>query len=157
MISALPGRGKKGVLRKKLRASQTYEVRILSHVLPCLTSVKEWKAAARELDEYLHFDEWKKVDEDPYYDWRLIRKVSRSLRTLREKNDARGCLGVLETCIRANFAGIESSRSALTPSLYPCYSTLSTDCTARFVLVIASIYLCIDPFIQDLFGHQRSS
>lgn len=37
-------------------------------------------------------------------------QVLRSLRTLREKNDARGLLGVLETCVRTNFAGIESSR-----------------------------------------------
>ncbi|KAF8914659.1 acyl transferase/acyl hydrolase/lysophospholipase [Mucidula mucida] len=88
-------RGRKGVLRKKLRASKSYE---------------EWKVAAMELDKYLHFDEWKKIDEDPYYDWRLIKKVGRSLKNLREKKDARGCLGVLETCIRANFAGIESSR-----------------------------------------------
>lgn len=27
------------------------------------------------LDEYLHFDEWKTVDDDPYYDWKLVRKV----------------------------------------------------------------------------------
>ncbi|PBK69658.1 patatin-domain-containing protein [Armillaria solidipes] len=88
-------RGKKGVLRKRLRASTTYE---------------EWKEAAKDLDDFLHFDDWKKIDDDPYYDWRLIKKVGRSLKMLREKNDARGCLGVLETCIRANFAGIESSR-----------------------------------------------
>ncbi|RDB22700.1 hypothetical protein Hypma_010146 [Hypsizygus marmoreus] len=88
-------RGQKGVLRKKLRSARTYE---------------EWKAAAVTLDEYLKFDEWKKVDEDPFYDWRLVKKVRRSLRTLRDKKDARGCLGVLETCIRTNFAGVESSR-----------------------------------------------
>ena len=78
-----------------MRAAKTYE---------------EWKAAAVALDEYLHFEEWKKVDEDPYYDWKLVRKVRRSLKSLREKNDARGCLGVLETCIRPNFAGVESAR-----------------------------------------------
>jgi hypothetical protein len=39
-----------------------------------------------------------------------ILKVKRSLRNYREKNDARGVLGVLETCIRTNFAGVESSR-----------------------------------------------
>ncbi|KAH6914879.1 patatin-like phospholipase domain-containing protein [Coprinopsis sp. MPI-PUGE-AT-0042] len=88
-------RGQKGRLRKKLRASQTYE---------------EWKEAATALDHYLHFDEWKKVDEDPYYDWKLVRKVKQSLQTLREKGDARGCLGVLETCIRNNFAAVESQR-----------------------------------------------
>ncbi|KAJ7047339.1 patatin-domain-containing protein [Mycena alexandri] len=88
-------RGKKGLLRKRLRAAQSYE---------------EWKEAALVLDEYLHFDEWKKEDEDPFYDWKLVRKVQRSLKTLREKNDVRACLGVLETCIRSNFAAVESPR-----------------------------------------------
>ncbi|KAJ6515863.1 acyl transferase/acyl hydrolase/lysophospholipase [Mycena sanguinolenta] len=88
-------RGKKGLLRKKLRASRTYE---------------EWKEAALVLDEYLHFDEWKKEDEDPFYDWKLVRKVHRSLKTLREKNDVRACMGVLETCMRSNFAAVESPR-----------------------------------------------
>jgi len=36
---------------------------------------KEWVDAAEVLDEFLDFDEWKRSDEDPYYDWRLIRKV----------------------------------------------------------------------------------
>ncbi|KAG6831598.1 hypothetical protein H0H92_009071 [Tricholoma furcatifolium] len=54
------GRGKKGILRKNLRASRTY---------------KEWKDAAMTLDEYLHFHEWKKVDEDPLYDWRLVKRT----------------------------------------------------------------------------------
>ncbi|PCH41001.1 patatin-domain-containing protein [Wolfiporia cocos MD-104 SS10] len=89
------GRGRKGVLRQRLRSSKTYQ---------------EWKDAALVLDDYMHFDEWKHTDEDPFYDWRLVRKVRRSLRTLREKKDARGLLGVLETCIRTNFAGVESSR-----------------------------------------------
>ncbi|KAF9453064.1 patatin-domain-containing protein [Macrolepiota fuliginosa MF-IS2] len=88
-------RGKKGQLRKKLRAARTYE---------------EWKEAAKELDRYLNFDEWKKIDEDAFYDWKLVRKVRRSLRNLREKGDARGCLGVLETCIRPSFAAVESPR-----------------------------------------------
>ncbi|KAJ7180137.1 patatin-domain-containing protein [Mycena crocata] len=88
-------RGKKGLLRKNLRAARTYE---------------EWKQAALVLDEYLHFDEWKKEDEDSFYDWKLVRKVNRSLKTLREKNDARAVLGVLETCIRSNFAAVESPR-----------------------------------------------
>ncbi|KAH8118560.1 patatin-domain-containing protein [Phellopilus nigrolimitatus] len=88
-------RGQKGKLRMKLRAARTYE---------------EWKEAARALDEYLGFDEWKAIDEDSFYDWRLVRKVLRSLRTLRRNDDARGVLGVLETCIRTNFAGVESAR-----------------------------------------------
>ena len=74
--------------------------------------LQEWKEAAITLDKYLNFEEWKKVDEDPFYDWMLVRKVRRSLKTVREKNDVRGCLGVLETCMRSNFAAVESPRSA---------------------------------------------
>ncbi|OCH94097.1 patatin-domain-containing protein [Obba rivulosa] len=88
-------RGRKGELRKKLRAARTYE---------------EWKETALVLDEYLGFNDWKKVDEDPYYDWKLVRKVRHSLKTLRQRSDAHGVLGVLETCVRTNFAGVESSR-----------------------------------------------
>ncbi|KAF7292452.1 Patatin-like phospholipase domain-containing protein [Mycena chlorophos] len=88
-------RGRKGVLRKALRAATTYE---------------EWKEAARVMDEYLQFDEWKKDDEDAFYDYKLLRRVHRSLKTLREKNDVRGCMGVLTTCLRSNFAAVENTR-----------------------------------------------
>lgn len=27
------------------------------------------------LDEHMLFDDWKLLDEDPYYDWKLVRKV----------------------------------------------------------------------------------
>jgi len=27
------------------------------------------------LDEYLGFDSWKQTDEDPFYDWKLVKKV----------------------------------------------------------------------------------
>lgn len=50
-----------------------------------------------------------------------LEKVKKSLMTLREKNDARGCLGVLETCIRSNFAGVESARYTFgLLTLIPC-------------------------------------
>jgi hypothetical protein len=65
---------------------------------------------AQTLDEYLKFDAWKAVDEDNLYDWKLVSKVRRSLKVLREKNDVRGLLGVLEMCVRDNFGGVESSR-----------------------------------------------
>ncbi|KAF9221996.1 patatin-domain-containing protein, partial [Gyrodon lividus] len=87
--------GRKGELRRRLRAARTYE---------------EWKEAALTLDRYLDFHEWKQVDEDPFYDWKLVKKVNRSLRILREKNDVRGVLGILETCIRTNFGGEASPR-----------------------------------------------
>ncbi|KAG8907025.1 hypothetical protein FRB99_005545 [Tulasnella sp. 403] len=88
-------RGKKGALRAKLRASKSYD---------------EWKEAAKVLDEYMRLNEWKKEPEDAYYDHALVKKVFRSLRTLREQDNAQELLGVLEVCIRANFAGMESQR-----------------------------------------------
>lgn len=48
--SDLTGRGKKGVLRAKLRGAKTWE---------------EWKEAAKVMDDYLGFDEWKKVRWSP--------------------------------------------------------------------------------------------
>lgn len=36
---------------------------------------QEWKDAALALDEYMQFDEWKVIEEDIYYDWKLVRKV----------------------------------------------------------------------------------
>jgi len=41
--------------------------------------LQEWKEAAATLDEYLGFDDWKKIDEDAFYDWKLVRKVKKIL------------------------------------------------------------------------------
>jgi len=38
-------------------------------------NIKAWKEAAKTLDEYLQFDQWKRVDEDVFYDWKLVKKV----------------------------------------------------------------------------------
>ncbi|KAF9515224.1 hypothetical protein BS47DRAFT_1316199 [Hydnum rufescens UP504] len=91
----LAWRGQKAQIRARLRKAKSWE---------------EWKDIAQVMDDHLGFDEWKKDEEDPYYDFSLVRKVRRSLRSLREKNDAHGLLGVLEVCVRDNFAGIESAR-----------------------------------------------
>ncbi|KAH7105702.1 patatin-domain-containing protein [Auriculariales sp. MPI-PUGE-AT-0066] len=87
--------GRKGHLRRELRRAKTYE---------------EWKTAARTMDEYMGFNAWKRIEDDHFYDWTLVKKVRKSLKTSRSNDDARGVLGVLEVCLRANFAGIESTR-----------------------------------------------
>lgn len=51
-------RGHKRQLRRNLRKAETYE---------------QWKAAAKELDAYLGFDEWKEIEEDGYFDYSLVR------------------------------------------------------------------------------------
>lgn len=62
------------------------------------------------MDAYLGFDAWKAIDEDNKYDYPLVRKVKKSLKSLREHGDVKGVMGVLEICLRNNFAGTESVR-----------------------------------------------
>jgi hypothetical protein len=57
----LAWRGRKGTLRVELRRAKTYE---------------EWCVAARKMDAYLGFDEWKEVDDDGYYDYMLVRHTT---------------------------------------------------------------------------------
>ncbi|KAG7575453.1 hypothetical protein FFLO_00272 [Filobasidium floriforme] len=89
------GQRRKRKLVRKLKASTTYE---------------EWRNTATELDYALGFQEWKETDEDPKYDYPLIRKVRKSLVHLRSAGDVTGLMGVLEICLRNNFAGVEGVR-----------------------------------------------
>lgn len=75
--------------------------------------------------------------------------MRRSLKTLREKNDVRGVLGVLETCIRTNFAGVESARyvERHRPSNFSSHA-IPTDFTVRLVVMASSglsVHICDDP------------
>jgi hypothetical protein len=101
-------RGKRQQLRKRLRASQTYE---------------EWKEAAKDLDDYYGTEEWKKQDAFAYYDYATVRKVVGDLANLRIKLEQGGGLEdgervrciesmkqILETSLKSNFAGIENPR-----------------------------------------------
>ncbi|KAL9936950.1 hypothetical protein V8E36_004185 [Tilletia maclaganii] len=86
-------RGQKGQLRKRLRAAQTWE---------------EWKTTALELDNFLGLQRWKEEDASGLYDWILVKKVTASLRTHRDRGDAEKLLEVLELCLKNNFAGVEN-------------------------------------------------
>jgi hypothetical protein len=50
-------RGHKSAMRQEMRRAKTYE---------------EWTHAAKKLDAYLGFDEWKEVEEDSYFDHTLV-------------------------------------------------------------------------------------
>ncbi|CCM01576.1 uncharacterized protein FIBRA_03636 [Fibroporia radiculosa] len=63
-------RGRKGILRQRLRNARTYQ---------------EWKDAALVLDDHLQFGEWKQTEEDPFYDWRLVRKTFYGTKVLIEE------------------------------------------------------------------------
>lgn len=88
-------RGQKGSLRSSLRSSQSHS---------------EWKETALKLDELMDYEQWKSQDSSGLYDWVLIKKVLKSLKDFRESSDANGLIGVLDLCLRDNFAGTENFR-----------------------------------------------
>ena len=94
-LVSLISRPHQRLLRRRLRSAKTWH---------------EWRDAALEMDAYLGFDAWKAIDEDNKYDYPLVRKVKKSLKSLREHGDVKGVMGVLEICLRNNFAGTESVR-----------------------------------------------
>jgi hypothetical protein len=50
-------RGHKRQLRLQLRKAKTYE---------------EWTKIAKELDQYMGFDDWKEDEQDGYFDYTLV-------------------------------------------------------------------------------------
>lgn len=88
-------RGPKRKLRNKLRQAKNWG---------------EWISAAREMDQFLGLAAWREKDPSGLYDWVLIKKVTRSLRIFRERRETDNLLGVLDLCLRSNFAGVEGFR-----------------------------------------------
>jgi predicted acylesterase/phospholipase RssA len=108
--SLVTWRGRRHALRKKLRAQVNYE---------------DWVKAAKELDNHLGNDKWKVEDEGSYYDWKMLRRILRDVRSLRKLAEEEGKRGdqpgsgpravddlraTLEVCVKTNFAGIENPR-----------------------------------------------
>ncbi|TIA98977.1 hypothetical protein E3P77_03727 [Wallemia ichthyophaga] len=93
---AIQHRGKSAVIRQKMRNA---------------TNFHDWKKAAVEMDHYLDLEKWKSDNHSGiYYDSLLVQKVLSSLKDKRQNDDIQGLIGVLEICIKNNFAGTESSR-----------------------------------------------
>ncbi|KAF2461676.1 acyl transferase/acyl hydrolase/lysophospholipase, partial [Lineolata rhizophorae] len=105
-------RGNRERLRRALKRQTTYE---------------GWVQAAKELDEYLGGDKWKKEDEYAYYDSRTVRRVRDQMEKLRkaaEKEEGRSVgqkeegkpraidelRGLVEACVKNNFVGTENPR-----------------------------------------------
>jgi ribosome biogenesis protein Nip4 len=111
-------RGRREQLRRNVRATSTY---------------KEWKAAAKELDEYFGNSEWKEKNEFAYYDWKTVKKVWESMKKSREMaekvekrlgegkmigNEERqdgekaveALRALLTACVKNNFVGVENPR-----------------------------------------------
>ncbi|KAI9226923.1 MAG: lipase [Piptocephalis tieghemiana] len=81
----------------------------LRHRLRSATSYQEWKEAAEALDSHLGRDTWKRQPADPYYDWRLVRKLNRQLRVALASRDTHALADLLGS-VKDNVGGIESKR-----------------------------------------------
>ena len=77
-------------------------------------SFGEWKAAAADLDQHLSNDVWCEEDEFAYYDYHLIRRGLKNLKTLRESGNMEELKAALEGCIKANFGKSLQHRRRLT-------------------------------------------
>lgn len=111
-------RGTRERLRRNMRATSGY---------------REWRAAARELDEFLGNSAWKETNEFAYYDWKTVRRVWDSLKKSREKAEAverslsegrpvgaderqdgekavEALRALLAACVKNNFVGVENPR-----------------------------------------------
>lgn len=111
-------RGRREKLRRNMRATSGY---------------REWRAAARELDEFLGNSAWKETNEFAYYDWKTVRRVWDSLKKSREKAEAverkisegqavesderqdgekavEALRALLAACVKNNFVGVENPR-----------------------------------------------
>lgn len=112
-------RGRREQLRRNMRATGNY---------------RDWRAAARELDDFLGNTAWKETNEFAYYDWKTVRRVWESMKKSREAAEAverklasdgtnvdneerqegekavEALRALLAACVKNNFVGVENPR-----------------------------------------------
>jgi predicted acylesterase/phospholipase RssA len=97
----------------------------LRQVIRSKTNYTDWMKAAKELDAYLGNEKWKETDDYAYYDYATVKRVQEQLKQRRERasfssrrhkdgKTAQQALdelkGLVEACVKNNFAGIENPR-----------------------------------------------
>lgn len=111
-------RGRREQLRRNMRATSDY---------------KDWRAAAKELDDFFGNSAWKEKNEFAYYDWKTVKRVWDSMKKSRERaetiekrinegksveHDERqegekaveALRALLAACVKNNFVGVENPR-----------------------------------------------
>lgn len=111
-------RGRRERLRRNMRATGNY---------------KDWRAAARELDDFFGNTAWKERNEFAYYDCKTVKRVWDSMKKSREKAEAtekrladgksveadereegekavEALRALLAACVKNNFVGVENPR-----------------------------------------------
>lgn len=111
-------RGQRENLRKNMRATSDY---------------KQWRSAAKDLDDFFGNSAWKESNEFAYYDWKTIRRVWDSMKKSRERAETiekrirdgksveeeerqegekavEALRALLMACVKNNFVGVENPR-----------------------------------------------
>jgi hypothetical protein len=75
-------------------------------------SYEEWIEAAKELDSYFKYNEWKEEIPFEYYDYKVLQKVNRDLKAFRQETDEnpQKMKNILQNCVKLNYAGVENVR-----------------------------------------------
>ena len=89
------------IYRKLLGNSRVHELR--SRLGKCRT-YEEWVRVAKQLDELVGNEAWKREKASPYFDSRLIESKTQYCRSLIESNDIEGVMwhlrkGLLRVCV----------------------------------------------------------
>ncbi|GBB83703.1 hypothetical protein RclHR1_01040008 [Rhizophagus clarus] len=87
--------------------------RILREIMRNTNNYEEWIEAAKQLDSHFKYDEWKKEIPFGYYDYNLLKKVNRDLKSLRQEEtneNLQKLKNLLQVCIKNNYAGVENTR-----------------------------------------------
>lgn len=111
-------RGRRETLRRNMRATADY---------------RQWRAAAKDLDDYFGNDAWKEKNEFAYYDCKTVKRVWDSMKQSRQRAQAiekrlqdgesveedqrqegekavEALTALLVACVKNNFVGVENPR-----------------------------------------------
>lgn len=86
-------RGRRRKLRRALRESKNYN---------------EWVDNATKLDHELGLDTWRQKEHFYYYDYDTLKITVKKLKKLQKTNNSEELMLLLQSCIKANFAGTEN-------------------------------------------------
>ncbi|EFA81484.1 hypothetical protein PPL_05472 [Heterostelium album PN500] len=97
-------------LRSKLKRERTERIKYLDEKMKNSDSYLEWSNWAKELDVLDGKEEWRSVDESPYYDSKLIRFRLANLRLLSQKGDIHSLILALRAGLLRNLGGMGNVR-----------------------------------------------
>ncbi|GAM18160.1 hypothetical protein SAMD00019534_013350, partial [Acytostelium subglobosum LB1] len=94
------------VVKSKREKERNRRIEYLHDRMKTAESYPEWTSWAKQLDAMEKKDEWRNVDESPYYDSKLIRFRLTNLRLLAQKGDTHSLIIALRAGLLRNLGGM---------------------------------------------------